>query len=211
MANRRAAAVLLGLGLAGSAQAGGGPWTLSPDDRSLYLGGGYTRWSNLASGDGSGNAVELESAVTRSEIGGEFTYGLVNGVEMDLRAAVAWAGVGTEDIGPCVAGVDCETTAGLTPVRARVKARLLDEFRAPLSLSTGAELRFGDYTRPARHRITALGDGQTDLGLFLSLGRGGGSCRWRTMILIELSASTTRNRLWPCSRRVLFTPARCST
>ncbi len=159
--------------MADTAWAGGGPWTLSPDDRSLFIGGGYTRWRHMAGGDG-GDPADVGATITRSGLNGVFTYGLVHGAEVELQGGLAWAGVGPTEGELCANAANCETSLGLTPLQARVKARLIDELTAPLSVAAGLELRFGDFTRDSRHRLTALGDGQTDVGAFVAAGRSGG-------------------------------------
>jgi hypothetical protein len=59
-------------------------------------------------------------------------------------------------------------------ITARTKALVLDEyFGAPLSLSLGAELRYGDFTADTRARITNVGEGTTDLGPTIAIGRVG--------------------------------------
>ncbi len=156
----------------GVARAGSGPWSLSPDDLSLYVGGGYTRWNTIAMGDPS-NRQRVDAPVTRSALTFLGTYGLVHGTEFELGTSAAWAGVNAEADTLCEPSALCETSAGFTPVRARLKARLLDELVAPLTVAAGVELRFGDFTAPGRSRLTALGDGQSDFGLFASAGRGG--------------------------------------
>lgn len=164
---------MLGLLASETAVAGGGPWTLSPDDRSVYVAGGYTRWRTIATGT-PGETMDVGSTITRTELTSQLTYGLVRGTEFELNAGLAWAGVGEERDELCNPADTCATSLGLLPVLARAKVRLLDEFTAPLSLSAGLALRFGDFTRDGRNRLTALGDGQTDLGLFLAAGRLGG-------------------------------------
>lgn len=173
--------VALGLliAVAPAAQAGSGPWTLSQDDRSVYLGTSYTRWSRLVGGKGTfvGDPSEVGTAVTRTDMGGQLTYGLLPGSEFEIGIAYAWSGVSRFDATPCNTLPDgpCATVTGLAPPSARLKILLLDEFAGrPLSVAFGPTFRFGDFTRPDRHRITAIGDGQTDLGAFLSVGRTGG-------------------------------------
>lgn len=182
---------VIGTVCATAAQAGAGPWTLSPDDRSLFLGAGYTRWQTMVFGE-AGDTADVGNPITRSDLGGELTYGLVRGADVEVGAGLAWAGVGITDSDLCSYAAACETTVGALPVRTRLKVRLLDELTAPLTLSAGGELRFGDFTRGNRDRLTALGDGQTDVGAFLSLGRSGGLGSWSYGTFVE---ATGRRRL----------------
>lgn len=164
------------LAFATEARAGSGPWALSQDDGSVYFGADYTRWSRFAGGEGSfvGEPTEVGTAVTRTDVGGQVTYGLLPGSEFEIGLAYAWSGVSRFDAEPCdlLPDAPCATVSGLAPPEARLKVLLLDEFAGrPLSVAFGPTFRFGDFTRPDRHRITAIGDGQTDLGGFLSAGR----------------------------------------
>ncbi len=172
-------AVVAGLLVGGAARAGSGPWTLSQDDRSLYVGADYGRWSRFAGGEGSrlGEPNEIGTAVTRTDLLIDITYGLLPGAEIELAAAYAWSGVSRLDVQPCdtLPLGACRDVSGLAPVNARLKVRLLDEFGgAPLTVALGPSFRFADWTRGDRQRITALGDGQTDLAAFASAGRSGG-------------------------------------
>ncbi|TNE89636.1 MAG: hypothetical protein EP330_10740 [Deltaproteobacteria bacterium] len=184
----RTALILFLLGLAPAAVAGSGPWTLSGDDMSTYVGASYTRWRHFAGGDGSfGDVVELPAAVTRSDLQVGITYGLLPGAEVEVSGGVGWSGIGNEDAPVCSFEGACDSTLGLTPITARTKLRLTDELRgAPLTAAVGGELRFGDFTRDTRMRITALGDGQTDLAAFASVGRQGALGSWSYATYVEL-------------------------
>jgi len=180
----RAALVAAGaLAAASEARAGDGPWALSQDDRSVYFGAAYTRWSRFAGGEGSfvGEPTDVGTSVTRTDVGGQLTYGLLPGSEFEVGLAYAWSGVSRFDAAPCDVMPDgpCATVSGLAPPSARLKILLLDEFAGrPVSAAFGPTFRFGDFTRADRHRITAIGDGQTDLGGFLAVGRTGGLGSW---------------------------------
>ncbi|MCO4746653.1 MAG: hypothetical protein KC912_17800 [Proteobacteria bacterium] len=167
-------ALVMALLASPAAEAGGGPWTLSGDDLSTYVGVSYTRWRTFLGGEGA-EAVKLPSAVTRTDLGGEVTYGLLTSVDVEVRGGIGWSGIGRADADICAQDTACDSTLSLTPIRARGKVRLLDELRgAPFTLAVGPEVRFGDFTREQRMRVTALGDGQTDVALFASVGRLGG-------------------------------------
>ena len=54
----------------------------------------------------------------------------------------------------------------------RAKGLALDEyFGAPVSLALGVEFRYGAFTSETRARLTNAGEGTTDLGPFVSVGR----------------------------------------
>lgn len=194
----RIAPIAVGCLLSAPAWAGSGPWTLSQDDRSVYVGANYVRWSRFAGGEGSfvGEPNDVGSAVTRTDLALHLTYGLLNVAEFEFSVAYAWSGVSRFDIAPCtdLPLGPCETVQGLAPVNARFKVRVLDEFvGAPLSVAFGPTFRFADPTRGDRQRITSIGDGQTDLGGFVVAGRSGGlGGTWSYAGYLELAA---RHRL----------------
>jgi hypothetical protein len=98
---------------------------------------------------------------------------------MEVELSVPWVRVDANRPGGAVCASlgprTCATTSGFGLVVARGKWQLLDELRgSPLSLSVGPELRLGQHTGPTRARITNLGEGTTDLGATLAVGRSGG-------------------------------------
>ncbi len=173
----RAAALLLAALVSTEALAGTGPWTLGQDDRSIYFGAGYTRWDQLngAEGADSPGAEQLPSAFTRTDGVAIVTYGILPWAEFEAQGSMAWAAVGNAEVGVCSTIDDaCGVTSGLAPVTSRIKARLLDELHgSPVSVAVGGEVRFADFTRNTRQRITSIGSGQTDLGAFVTAGRAG--------------------------------------
>jgi hypothetical protein len=73
----------------------------------------------------------------------------------------------------------CDTTTGVGVLEARGKALIVDEyFGAPLSFAAGLELRVGAFTHETRERVTNLGEGTTDVALFLDGGRTGSLGSW---------------------------------
>lgn len=147
-------AVVVGLLLSGEARAGSGPWTLFEDDRSLYAGADHGRWSRFAGGEGSrlGEPNEIGTAVTRTDLLIDLTYGLLPGAEIELTAAYAWSGVSRLDVQPCdtLTLGPCRDVSGLAPVHARLKVRLLDEFGgAPLTVALGALAAVLVWSTPA--------------------------------------------------------------
>lgn len=164
--------------LAPAAKAGTGPWTLSGDDASVYVGGEYRTFARIVGGDGSvdGESTALPTPIRFVTVQGIVSYGLLDPLEVEL--AVPWVlgtaaradAAGCSDLGQRA----CATTSGLGSIQARAKIRLLDEVeRAPLSLAIGAHVRVGDAAHDVRARLTTPTEGQTDLGGFLALGRSG--------------------------------------
>lgn len=161
------------------ALAGPEPWVLGRDDRSVYVGVDATRWSRFAGPEGSFGAEPLPfgTAVTRTAVVASVSYGLLAGVAVDVDAGVAYSAVAREDAPICtdLGPGGCDDVLGVTPVVGRVAWRVLDEFTGrPLTVTLGPTVRFGDPTRPYRDRITQIGEGQTDLGGYVSIGRTAG-------------------------------------
>lgn len=173
---------LLGAALGGAApqaQAGSGPWVLSPQDWSVYGGVEAQRISELALKDGLGDdsVVQVDDGIETTTAQAILSYGLRKRVELELgvpRSRVDANRPGGEvcaSLGPKA----CATTVGFGVVSGRGKVLLVDELRgAPVSVAMGAELRLGQHTGPTRGRITNLGEGTTDLGAFVAVGRSGG-------------------------------------
>lgn len=172
---------------ASTALAGGGPWTLPTGSRNLYVGTTQTRFSNITSGDDSIDVGTVQ-ATTLQAIG---TIGLLEGIEAEL--AVPWTRANhlepALDICQSTQRPSdfCQSSASLAPLQFTLKGRLLDEGALrPVTLSTAVSLRAGNTTAQYRDRLTATGDGQTDVGLRASVGRTGG---FRTNGWYRLAAS----------------------
>lgn len=178
---------ILSCAWAGSALAGVGPWTLNEGDRSLYLGMSAESWSSLSGN--SGSAIDVGAPVMSTEGLAILSYGLAPAAEVEVKAGLGSSSVGRLDASTCVeVGADaCASSTGLTPIELRVKGRALDELAgAPLSLALGLGLRFAEWTLADRHRLTALGDGQTDIAPFVAVGRSGGLGGWSYGTFLEL-------------------------
>ena len=166
-------ALLLG---GATALAGSGPWTLSPGDLTLYAGAESRRATQIMDADG---ALDDLAGGGVSAIGGlgVLSVGILPRVEGSLMLP-AYRARSLEPGDPICDEVGegvCRTSEGIGTVQVRVKGLLLDElYGPPVSLSVAGELRLGDLTAPTRGRLTALGEGTTDLGVFLSAGRSGG-------------------------------------
>ncbi len=164
---------LAGLSLSGPAHAGIGPWVLSPGDLSAYAGSRYERYTTMAHDDGATTPIIGEGVV---DLGAVVVLGagLVPGVEGELL--VPW--VTSRVLQPQSERCDnlslegCKPSAGIDVIRARLKVALMDEwYGAPFSLTSGLELRYGEMGAQTRARLTSLGDGTSDVGGYLALGR----------------------------------------
>ncbi len=160
------------------AEAGSGPWVMGEGNTSVYLGSEYQRFETLSGKDGKGAAGDIPVDDGIETIGATaiVSHGLRDNIELEL--AVPYHRVAANRPGPVCASLGpktCATTEGFGNLSGRVKALLVDELSgAPLSLSAFATLRVGQHTAPERARVTNLGEGTTDLGGGLSLGRSGG-------------------------------------
>lgn len=159
-----------------TAWAGGGPWVIGKGNASLYAGIETQRFTRLAFQGGGVDVVDVDEGLSTFGVKGIGTLGLTDRIE--LEGTLPWYRVTANrlDGGLCAAlGVDrCATTQSVGVLSARVKGLVLDEyFGAPVSLAIGAELRAGIFTHETRDRITNVGEGTTDLGSFLLLGRTG--------------------------------------
>lgn len=169
---------------AGVAQAGSGPWVVGDGQATLYLGGEAQRLTKLATTVGGERQVaDVADGLSTLGLKAIGTVGL--GSRFEVQAVVPWyaASISRTDDPLCAAlGLGaCRTTRGVGVLEARAKGLLVDEyFGSPLSLAIGGELRAGQLTADTRERITNLGEGTTDLGGFLTVGRTGsiGSTYW---------------------------------
>jgi hypothetical protein len=159
-----------------AAMAGDGPWTLQPGDTSLYVGVDQVRYAHVRTNAGVrdlGGGVSAVSAV------GVATIGLLDG--FDLEAVVPWVRSRhldpTSDLctGPGRPSDFCATTSSLGTVRVMAKGRLLNEGNLrPVSLSIAAGVRSSEVASEARGRLTAVGEGQSDVGATVAVGRTAG-------------------------------------
>ncbi|TNE92632.1 MAG: hypothetical protein EP330_01420 [Deltaproteobacteria bacterium] len=171
-------AMAAALSLATPAMAGSGPWVLGRGDQSLYVGLDSQRIDKLiATIDGERQVIDVDARITTFTAKAGLTYGL--GTRVEVEGWVPWsrAWVARDDLGPCGAlGLgECRTTQGVGVIEGRLKLLLVDELTgSPVSVATGAHARFGGLTHETRARLTNLGEGTTDLGGFVSVGRIGG-------------------------------------
>lgn len=170
--------LLILLQLLPAAVAGSGPWTVSGGYGSLYLGAEVQDFNTLALSSGlqAPDAIEVDDGVETLGVKFIATYGLVERLELDLEVPFQEARAQTTGGPVCeLLALDaCKTTRGLAAVRGRVKGLVVDELGAsPVSVAVYGEARLGSHTADERARITNLSEGTNDLGLGLSLGRGG--------------------------------------
>lgn len=160
------------------ALAGSGPWTVSSGDLSAYLGSSYEHFSKLATSTGKygEGVIDVDEGVGKTSGQLILDYGLRDRIDVQLSLPYTHAEATREDGALCGAiGLDgCKKTDGVGVVSVSGKALLLDELAgSPISLSVAPDLRFGQLSASKRARVTNLGEGTTDLGLTLAIGRAG--------------------------------------
>jgi len=172
-----AALMLSPLLVPATAAAGTGPWVVGSGQASLYVGVESQRLTRLATiVDGKRDVVDVGQGVSSFGVKGIASLGITDRVEVE--AGLPWWTVRANrpDEPICAAlGLNaCDDVRTVGVLAVRTKALVLDEyFGAPLSLSLGAELRYGDFTANTRERITNVGEGTTDLGPTVAVGRVG--------------------------------------
>lgn len=160
---------------AGLAQASTGPWLLGAGDESVYVGLDAQRFGTLALSSGSyaDDVVTVDDGLT--SLGGKIigTFGLTRRVELELEFPVVYTFANGQGAVCGSLGLGaCEPSAGVGVLVARSKFLVVDELAgAPLTLSLGLDLRFGQPTFDMRARITASGQGTFDLEPRVGLGR----------------------------------------
>ncbi len=168
--------MLMALAL-GLAHAGSGPWVPGTSVGNLYIGLDGEHFNNVRSnGDAGAERVPVGDGIGALGVQGILSYGLSPRVEMEARLPVRSAHVNRQDHPTCdVIGANgCRTTHTIGVIEARLKGLVIDELSGkPISLAIGADVRFGGLTSPTRDRITNAGEGTTDFGPRLALGRSG--------------------------------------
>lgn len=156
----------------GVALAGDGPWTLGPRESNLYLGYDYYQYSLYTQGGGS--KADIPSPITAMALTPVWTAGVRDGVEVEIKAPFERARAQDPDGCAKVQPIAdwCHSTQGVGDLAAVAKVRLLDElYGRVFTLSALAGVRTGELYADHRQRLTTLGDGQTDVGGGLSIGR----------------------------------------
>ena len=169
--------LLATMALTPTAHAGTGPWVVGSGQASVYVGLESQRITRLAiTVDGARDVIDVDQGVSSFGVKGIASLGITDRVEVEVGLPW-WSVRANREDGPvCAAlGLDaCEKVQGIGVVQARAKTLLLDEyFGSPFSLSLAADLRYGALTADTRARITNVGEGTTDLGPVLSVGRVG--------------------------------------
>ena len=163
---------LLALVVGAPALAGEGPWTLQPGEHNLYFGLQTFRYGEYDAGTAD---ASLDTDVVATGAVAVWTYGLSEGLEMELQVPYESARVGDPRSVACTDAPRrswCAPTSGLGDVAVLVKTRFVDEvYAAPFTVSGVWGARTGEAYSSTRGRLTNLGDGQTDLGGTLTLGR----------------------------------------
>lgn len=174
-----AAITALGVSFSPLALAGSGPWVISARDFSVYGGIEVQRIDELALKDGldSPDVIPVDDGIETTFGSGVLTWGVRKRTELELTVPYARVDANRPG-GPVCASLGprtCATTTGLGVVVARAKWLALDELNgSPVSVAIGPELRLGQHTGPTRARVTNLGEGTTDLGATVAIGRSGG-------------------------------------
>ncbi len=156
-----------------TALAGDGPWALQPGASSAYFGTYQQRFRKV---DTTGGGESLEDGVVTNAFTGVVTLGLADRVEVEAGASFARS----RHLDPASLACTrpgrpedfCDLSQGLNATQLSVKGLLLDEAQLrPLSVALSGRFRSTDWVNGARGRLTALGEGQSDVGAVLSAGR----------------------------------------
>jgi len=153
--------------------AGDGPWSVPAGASNVYVGTYHVRFRNV---DTAGGKVSLDEGVATNAVVGVLSLGLTDRIEVEAVASVARSRHLAPDSATCTREGRpddfCSLSQGLGPAGLAVKGVLLDEAQLrPLSVSLTGRLRSSDWVSESRGRLTALGEGQTDVGAALGAGR----------------------------------------
>ena len=169
--------------LAPSAHAGGGPWTLNAGEHNVYVGLDYFRYRKFR---GEGAAMdELDTGLTAAGATAVWTIGMAKDVEVELKLPFEMVRANDASVAGCTEARPedwCEPTANVGDLGASVKWRIVDElYESPVSVSVSGGFRTGEAYSNTRGRLTTLGDGQTDVGAGVAVGKTGRAGRgWYT-------------------------------
>jgi len=159
--------------------AGSGPWTIPSGSTNLYLGLDQVRYDQVVTPSGR---RDLDGGISAVAAVGVFTVGVLDGVELEVVAPWVRSRHANPDGELCTGASRpddwCDVTSSLGNVRFGIKGLVLDEAALhPVSIALGAHVRSGEAYSQTRGRLTALGEGQTDLGASASIGRTGGAMK----------------------------------
>ena len=159
-----------------AAYGGDGPWVAGNGNASIYLGVESQRIERLdvRDGDGGGEVIDVDSGLSTFGVKAIGSVGIRDRLEVEV--AVPWYHVQANRVsGPVCQSLAlsaCDTTETIGLITVRGKGTILDEFYgAPVAFSLGLESRFGHFTSATRARITNVGEGTQDFGVFTSVGR----------------------------------------
>jgi len=160
--------------LTAPAQAGSGPWTLNAGEQNLYIGADFYRFDRIARGPG--DTEDFPVGVSAGSLTGVWTLGMATNVEAEFRGSFEGVRATRPGSDFCSEGDIpkdwCKPTSNVGDLAATVKWRILDElYFSPVSISISAAVRSGETYANTRRRLTTLGDGTTDAGAILSIGR----------------------------------------
>jgi hypothetical protein len=168
-------ALLFGL-LPQTARAGDGPWVAGNGNISGFFGMESQRFNRLNTRDGQGSVdvVDVDQGVSTLGLKAIGTIGIRDRVELEF--SIPWYQVrANREDGPLCSALGlsaCRKTEGIGILTLRGKGTVVDElYGAPLTVAVGLETRLGQLTAPTRARITNLGEGSLDFGVFSSVGR----------------------------------------
>lgn len=149
------------------------PFSLPRGESSLWWSNEATRWDSLKGADGE--RVSLGTGVWRATSQLTITHGLLDAWE--LQGSLGYASSWAED--PSAPGCSqlgasaCDPSSALVPFELRAQNRLAAQrSEGGLgSLAWGSALKVGNASAKHRGKLTGIGEGTTDLGLYFTAGR----------------------------------------
>ncbi len=150
-----------------------GPWTTAPGRSNVYIGLGYETFSEFCSGaclvgGTDQNSNELPTAVNKTYVNVFWRYGLSPkwDIALDAPVAIVWT---DEDL----AGDAFATTKAPGIIQARARYQFVKQGEVPVSAALRFGARAGVLHFESRNRLTNVGEGSTDIGAQVSVGRSG--------------------------------------
>jgi hypothetical protein len=131
---------------------------------------------DIRDGEGGGDVIDVDSGLSTFGVKAIGTIGIRDRLEIEMT--LPWYHVqANRREGPVCQSLGlaaCQTTQGVGIIRVRGKGTVVDEFYgAPVTVSLGLETRIGQFTSDSRARVTNMGEGTLDFGVFASMGRSG--------------------------------------
>jgi hypothetical protein len=159
-------AVLAGVMFPVTSRATSGPWTGRDGIHNMYVGGHHAAFTHYVDADGSD--ADLGGAIRSLGAQAIWSYGVARGMETELTLPFVMVSSpeGSDSCG------SCEPTNAIGTIEVQYKYRLLNEGDdGPLTISALGAVRTGALHAATRKRMTNAGDGATDFGAGLALGR----------------------------------------